>query len=445
MITLNSQQQEAISRLMDFIKSDDDYFTLIGAAGTGKTTTIQHFIKQFTDRTRICMTAPSNKAVRVLKKMSEAAGLNRPCLTIHSLLGLKVTEQNGRTQIKAGGKNQLADYDIIIIDECSMLGIEIMQHIVRAMDDNKKVIYMGDQCQLPPVGEKESPSFAIKNHYRLTQVMRQRDENPILGLCTDLRHAIEEGAITAPTILPLLNATGTIGISVMRGDSFKQFMPHAFSNQQFDKNYDRFRIIAWRNQTVDYYNDHIQKLRYPNLKDAFAIGEPIVFSSPLHAISTRTDNEVSAGWDEIVCSTESEGLVEDIQNGENIAIHINGKDLYTASYRLTCRLFTSDNDQVITCTIPANKAEYKALTKAQAESARNPDHPTTWFDYYKITKLFADVRPAYAMTAHKSQGSTYENVFIDGQDILINPDKPEALRCLYVAVSRASNNVVINL
>jgi len=49
------------------------------------------------------------------------------------------------------------------------------------------------------------------------------------------------------------------------------------------------------------------------------------------------------------------------------------------------------------------------------------------------------------MTVHKSQGSTFENVFVDAEDILANPNREEALRCLYVAVSRASHNVIVNI
>jgi superfamily I DNA/RNA helicase len=68
-----------------------------------------------------------------------------------------------------------------------------------------------------------------------------------------------------------------------------------------------------------------------------------------------------------------------------------------------------------------------------------------WIDYWKIKRIFTDIRPAYAMTVHKSQGSTFENVFVDAQDILSNPNREEALRCLYVAISRASNNVIVNI
>lgn len=67
-----------------------------------------------------------------------------------------------------------------------------------------------------------------------------------------------------------------------------------------------------------------------------------------------------------------------------------------------------------------------------------------WWPYYELQQAFAAIRPAYCVTAHKSQGSTFENVFVDVLDIWANPNKSEALQCLYVACSRASHHLIVN-
>ena len=458
-IQLNDEQQAAIIAMLAFIKAENEKFiSLIGAAGTGKTTTIQYLLEQVTDNTKVCFTAPTNKAVRVLKKMAVQKKLNVECVTIYSLLGLKVTMQKDKQVIKSGGKNKFDKFDLVVIDEMSMCNTELLRFIHRAVDFSygTQVVFMGDACQLPPVGEAMSPAFSINNKVHLTKVMRQRNESPILGVCTDLRYAIENGATTIPSIVSMTNTEGTIGVHVMRGQAFTDWMPSAFSNANFDSNYDRFRIIAWRNKTVSAYNKYIQALRYPNLTTPLAVGEPIVFSSPLHAISGNrefcSETPILAGWDTILASTEAEGIVEAIEQiqpytfaptQQHMSNGFNFRPFTLSRYAVTCRMIDGD-DPLVTCTVTADKDEIKNILNFISDNISRNTGGFTWFEFWLLQKYFADIRPAYCQTAHKAQGSTFENVFVDAIDILANPDREEALRCLYVAVSRASHNVVIN-
>jgi len=447
-ITLNDQQQAAIDGMLDFIATGDQpFFTLVGAAGTGKTTTIQHLIKALPNK-RICFTAPTNKAVRVLYTMMLANNLDVPCLTIFSLLGLRVTLQKDKEVIKSGGKSQLDKYDIVVIDECSMVNVELLGYINRAIKlADTMIIFMGDRCQLPPIGEATSSVFAIANRAELTKVMRQRSENPVLGLCTDIRHAIEDGATTLPPITPTQNQSGDMGVHIMSGQLFNQWMPSAFSQENFDKDYDRFRVIAWRNKRVDAYNQQIQAIRYPDLNAPFAVGEPIIFSSPLHRLSTQADYDfsqsVTAGWDEILCSTESEGIISSITLVNPLYFKMSQDTFELSRYLITCTMLSGESTTV-SCVITHDKNALKSVLDRIARDIGNGGE-MTWFTFWLLQKYFADVRPAYCMTSHKSQGSTFENVFVDAQDILSNPNREEALRCLYVAVSRASKNVVVNV
>ena len=66
-----------------------------------------------------------------------------------------------------------------------------------------------------------------------------------------------------------------------------------------------------------------------------------------------------------------------------------------------------------------------------------------WANYHDFKDAFADVQPPHAMTAHKSQGSTYGTVFVDLVDIKRNHKRKEMWQLLHVACSRASENVVI--
>ena len=65
-----------------------------------------------------------------------------------------------------------------------------------------------------------------------------------------------------------------------------------------------------------------------------------------------------------------------------------------------------------------------------------------WRDFFEIKDTWLDLRSVYASTVHKSQGSTYETVFIDLADIGKNYIASDVARLLYVATSRASKKVV---
>lgn len=458
MIKLNEQQQSGIDAMLKFYsEKNKSFFSLIGPAGTGKSTTIQHLIERLPKGTKICFTAPTNKAVRVLRKMAFKMGLQVECMTIYSLLGLKVTMQKDKEVIKGGGKSFFDKFDIVVIDEMSMINTELLGYIHRAVNlaEHTQVILMGDACQLPPVGESISATFAIDNKAVLTKVMRQRDENPILGLCTDIRHAIEDGMTQAPKIQAMTNTEGNIGVHIMAGSMFSAWMPSAFNTDSFDNNVDKFRVIAWRNKTVEDYNKQIQSIRYPGLKMPFSKGEPVVFSSPLHRLSTNIhfDNErVLSGWDDVLCSTESEGIIDSIAEIDPFVFGptdtqkqagFNFRPFVLSRYAVVCNMIENVEPQLL-FTVTQDTDILKDLLNFIAGNIKDGSG-FTWFNFWVLNKFFADIRPAYAMTAHKSQGSTFENVFIDAQDILSNPNREEALRCLYVAVSRASHNVVVNI
>jgi hypothetical protein len=240
----------------------------------------------------------------------------------------------------------------------------------------------------------------------------------------------------------------------MKGAHFTKWMPSAFSPTKFDGNVDKYRVVAWRNNTVEYYNRLIQQWRYGPLAAPFAIGEPIVFANPLYLISTdmtyHLEKKIIKGWDNVVIHTESEGIIEQITQLEPFYFQPTKKQsdkgfqfepFALSRYFVTCRVM--GRDEPVNCTVTACDNVLAQLMRfiAQQVSQNHLD----WLDYWKVKRLFTDIRPAYAMTVHKSQGSTFENVFVDAYDILVNPNREEALRCLYVAVSRASHNVVLNI
>ena len=191
-------QQEALTLLSEWEKldvyanPDDSIFTLSGAAGTGKTTVVQEIIKMFKTKYRIIVSAPTHKAKEVIGEIT-----NLRAETIHSLLGLRPNidletfDPNNPTYQQLV-EERISSADIHIIDECSMINKELFKMLIKkATSYKKRIIFIGDSRQLPPVNEKLSLTFMVKHKYELTEIVRQKNGNPNQLLLIDARSDVE--------------------------------------------------------------------------------------------------------------------------------------------------------------------------------------------------------------------------------------------------------------
>lgn len=156
---------------------------LTGGPGTGKTTTTQGIISVYrASGLRILLAAPTGRAA---KRMTEATGLEAK--TIHRLLECKPPEGYQKNE-----ENPL-EGDVLIVDECSMIDIVLMNSLLKAIPPNMRLILVGDIDQLPSVGAGnvlrdviESGGFPVT---RLTRIFRQAQESRIVMNA----HRINEG------------------------------------------------------------------------------------------------------------------------------------------------------------------------------------------------------------------------------------------------------------
>jgi len=421
---LTDQQQSALDAMLAFAFKPDQWgFTLQGFAGTGKTTVITHLARALlASGLKIAFTAPTHKAVRILSDMGDLQAM-----TIHSLLGLRPIRVNDKEVLKRAGKSSVGKYDLIILDECSMVSAELFEHIERAA---MRFLFVGDPAQLPPVGEAGSKTFELPGA-KLTQVMRQRGEHPVLAFVTDVRERWQAGQFRMPPAMPGYNPDELIGLHVMQGEMFTQLLPDAFRDEDFDSNPDRFRVIAWRNATVDRYNREIQLLRYPHMRDEpFVEGEHVYFSSPVKANA-------------IVGREHEYGDVPVIQNETHAQVFApSAADAHPLYPEIPAWRVALDNGLSVWTLNPTGKRVHEAALAVLKGMAQRKE--CGWYDWYRCLDAFAIMRPGYAMTTHKSQGSTFENVFVDAVDILRNSNRAEAMQMLYVACSRPTHNLIIN-
>lgn len=213
--TPTTEQKTALEALAEFVKenNEDDFFILSGAAGTGKTSITSALIGYLNDNEiPFKIAAPTGRAARILGKKSQTISS-----TIHSLIYTAETDKDTgaiRWKLKT---NKSKDFSVFIIDESSMINAESkgegmfqsensllgnLIKFIRSGNEKNKVLFLGDQNQLPPYQEIKSlaldPNHLRKKfnwkgsfHY-LTEVKRVEDGSYILKNATNLRRSIDE-------------------------------------------------------------------------------------------------------------------------------------------------------------------------------------------------------------------------------------------------------------
>jgi len=151
-------------------------FRLFGYAGTGKTTLAKHLASSCG---LVVFAAFTGKAALMMQRNGCAAAS-----TIHGLIYVVEEGPNGAITFRLDKESGAAFADLIVIDECSMVGPDIGKDL---LSYGKPILVLGDPAQLPPVGGKGFFTDALPD-FLLTEIHRQAAENPIIHMATELRH-----------------------------------------------------------------------------------------------------------------------------------------------------------------------------------------------------------------------------------------------------------------
>lgn len=429
-ITLNDDQANAVEVLITFMtntaKNAPKILVFQGSAGVGKSTTIQRAVERYTGA--VALTAPTNKAAKVLRQMAIRWGLDKVKVsTIYKILGLVLKTDAETPYVQSTDKTYAPAFQVIVIDEGYMMGQDLFDHLMEQVDEyGFKVIIMGDPCQIPPVKEEKSPVSDLTVNISLTKVMRH--DNQILTVATHLRECIGTGQL--PIIAANNDESG--GVWTCNSKSFMRYMEEAFTSDTYENDSGSVRVIAWRNNTVDAYNRAMRKSLYgKDCEKPFHLGERVVVCKPAFDIETFKKDPDTAF---VEVFTDDEGVVERV---EEVPHPIHDKILCS---RL--QLDTDDGKgwhELFVCH-PDSQRDLDAMLSDLAASCKRRHIP--WKVFWDTKALFHDVRPCHAITAHRSQGSTYDTVLVDVLDIQANPNVKEMMQCLYVACSRASRILI---
>lgn len=405
--TLTKSQEKAWESLNSWVKSQNPYAILRGSAGTGKTTLLK-MINKLDARIRI--TATTNKASKVLREM----GLDS--CTIYSLLGIRMSPIEDELKLTLPDQIPfIMKNTIIVVDECSMINTQLLEFIKKTQQKcGIKFLFVGDHYQLPPVGELNSKVWGIvpKNkHIVLTDIVRY--DNQILTLADTLRKSIRDKNYEFSVESDFDEKGGVILYDR------KKFISDILEKTDFDF-FQNIKIGAWRNATVDKYNNKIRrKLGYLD-KEKYAVGERILIASPIQdkegAIIAHIDDEFIV-----------KGVTKDIFEieGETFSVYNLTVDISMGFLRVV-----TDEDQGKLILVLTH------ISKAARRETNKFNRMILWQKFWKVKQSFHSVRYGYAMTIHRLQGSTVNQLYLDAQDVLANRDKREAWRCLYVGSTR---------
>jgi hypothetical protein len=452
---LTTDQTDALKALLAFERDrHSTAMVLTGAAGTGKTTVLLHYLQR--TKRKVILTAPTNKAVRVLAEMASEHYSKATCCTIHKLLGLVLKSDSEERYCQTNNRDSLEVFDVLVVDECSMVGnrpahtpagevpglydtlMDRLERWGRQYNRRIKVIFVGDPCQLPPVKEGDlSPTFEAGPQIHLHRVVRQALNNPIIRLATYLRDRLEDH----PSPRPSLSDDDWTGVCALQDRrDFEDLIVCAYEEEPSHPT--RYKVLAFRNNTVDRYNRLVREELYGQAPARWVEGERYVATQPIIEWSPSGSDHLGRQtyYPVTHASTDEDAVLQKIVEETKVK----GFE----SYRALKLLFRGYDHQFVAY-VPHPDDEdrwIQDLRDLQTRAKLSPGTPrrVPWARYWALHDAFGHLRPHYAMTCHRSQGSTYDNVFVDAQDILNHPSGSwEGLRCLYTAITRAAKMVYI--
>lgn len=459
-IKLTAGQEAAKKAILNFIKTADaskgEYFTLTGKAGTGKTTLIQEVIREIAKDNpyqRFVVSALAHKAVQVIYGKTKKSSKFVSASTVASLLGMKSDQETGL--FKSAGKNakiKLKRDSILFVDEASMLNEQNIKLLMdAAIRTNSKVIFLGDPGQLPPIRTGDlvkygtdslSPVFKTqKDEYSasLTERVRQGEGSPILDYAdTFWNYSTTEGQtdrrVDDEDMSRVENAQGSIEfINEQQVDKIVQLFKQAVETN----NPSLIKVVAYHNNTVKQWNQIIRRKVYGDEYSPNPLPGDIL-------MMTDTYNDPA--------SDDAKPL---LFNSEDISVISTGPIRTVYRVQLMDATIKDPRGKIITVPliIPTkeNMAEFnndKRLLWDEAQKYKNTDrgkYKRALDMYWSYGTEWAHVEYGYAITSHKSQGSTYDVSIVDSADINSNgfmSDISKA-RSIYTAITRARNSAVI--
>lgn len=440
-------QENVIDALGDYlITRDDRIFLIKGYAGTGKTSIVASLVKSLTHfRYRSVLLAPTGRAAKVLSRYSGASAY-----TIHKKIYRQKSLSEGFGEFSLD--HNLHRNTLFIVDEASMIANQSLDLSVfgsgRLLDDlisyvfsgsGCKLILIGDEAQLPPVGFDQSDAldpkylqrygFPVEEYY-LDEVVRQGLDSGILFNATKLRQQIKPGVHGFPGLI----AGKFPDFIRLTGENLTDMLESSYHTVGQEETI----VLCRSNKLANRYNLGIRSMILHYDEDIRMGDLVMVVKNNYHWLK---------GSEEVDFIANGDILEVDRVKGRK---ELYGFDFCELSVRFTDYRVMEFDAKAMLDTL---YSEGPALDKDQTRNffaAVSEDYQQMKGKKHKADAIREDpfynalqIKFAYAITCHKAQGGQWKHVYIDqGWQTEENLDR-EYYRWLYTAITRATEKVFL--
>lgn len=388
-----------------YLDPNQTVMVLKGYSGTGKTTLVKRFLTelpQLNAMAKLCaldyiplevvLSATTNQAAEAF---ALAVGPEYEVRTVYSVCQLRIVEDFKTREKRLVEYGDGLDRSLLVVDEASFLNQEALGKILQQAR-TCKIVFIGDPAQITPVDSDEMPAFELNAcEIELTELVRF-EGGVLQTLMGNLRTAVTEGNWAKFPLVP----------GVIERMSQEDFNAEAYRlfTQETDK---QVKILAYTNATVTAYNNHLSKRVLGSVEPQ--VGQRMLVNQAVQNAGSK-------------CATNEEVTIEEVTLEREY-----GTDGYQLRFR--------------------NKGSYYYMPKRRG--AKDTAHAVAvdkddYSAMKNILTTWVDLRPSFAQTINKSQGSTYDIVMIDLNDLCSKCRTLDQLaRLLYVGLSRARSRIIL--
>ncbi len=445
-----TSQQQLIDGLGSFMMDEtlSSVCLIKGYAGTGKTSLMKAFTDVLDEMKVPCqLMAPTGRAAKVLSSYT-----GRPAYTIHKQI---YRRQSSADDFGAFNLNYNKAKDaVFIVDEASMISNRSMEYTVFGSgnlledllnfvfsNERCKLVVIGDVAQLPPVGFEESPALdklyleslgmQVKEFF-LSEVVRQEAESGILYNATKLRFSLDEGVFGQE--YPGLEAKGYPDFKRITGEELIDELNWCQENFGLDETL----VVCRSNKRANLFNKGIRGSILYREEELTVTDHLLIMKNNYHWLKDNKEADFIANGDiaEVMRINGYEELYD--RRFANVTLRltdyeyleIDVKILLDALHTDTAG-FSKDEQEAFFYKVMEDYEDEKSQRKKYQKVKENP--------YYNALQ----VKYAYAMTCHKSQGGQWKAVFIDQGYVPEEQLGTGYYRWLYTAITRATERVYL--